>query len=179
MAPYINGDNTCISEDFLVNISNGHAKAETARYFHRIDLLLRVQPLHTADGEEGPPPESATGTAPEMLVRRACPDQEVTTKIILAPVDGYLFRTDILDLQMQHSECVDTVVSFPAANQGGACGQPTLVQQQQASSPGFLDAAEPLGIVITILDREGHWLQEQKYAHLWDDSIAIDLSHDV
>ncbi|KAL4931037.1 uncharacterized protein BDV17DRAFT_256906 [Aspergillus undulatus] len=92
------------------------AKAETARYFHSIDLLLRVQP-HTTDEGEGPPLESAAGTALKSLVRRACPDQsEVTTKVVLAPVGGYLCRADILVLRMRHSECVDTVVSFASWN---------------------------------------------------------------
>ncbi|KAL4999222.1 ATP-grasp domain-containing protein [Aspergillus recurvatus] len=225
MAPYINGDDTYVSEDFLVNLLDDHvvskvhcrwriadqpAKAEAARYFHSIDLLLRVQP-HTTDEGEGPPLESATGTALETLVRSACPDQ---SEVILAPVDGYLCRADVLDLRMRHSECVDTVVSFASWNRRlpgfsrhdrrtllplllSSPGAIVILPQKLAAykvalvagrhryksgryrAQGFLDAARALGIAITILDREGHWLQEQTYAHLRDDFIAVDLSHDA
>ncbi|KAF7588773.1 hypothetical protein BBP40_005239 [Aspergillus hancockii] len=103
MTPEINGDDIHVSEDFLVNPSDDHgmsrincrwriagrpAKAETVRYFHSLDLLLSVQPLYR-DGTERTLPKSATGTALETLARRVCIDQSViTTKVILAPVDG-------------------------------------------------------------------------------------------
>ncbi|KAL6365732.1 hypothetical protein LRP88_01733 [Fusarium phalaenopsidis] len=41
---------------------------------------------------------------------------------------------------------------------------------------GFLEAAQSLGIAITVLDAPGHWLEDDKYAHLRDDFIAMDLS---
>ncbi|KAF4438149.1 ATP-grasp fold [Fusarium austroafricanum] len=41
---------------------------------------------------------------------------------------------------------------------------------------GFLEAAHSLGIAITVIDAPGHWLEDEKYAHLRDDFIAMDLS---
>jgi hypothetical protein len=89
MALYINGDDTYVSEEFLVDLLDDHsmsnihccwsnigrpAKAEIVRYLHSLDLLLSVQHLLKEDGTDGTLPESATGTALEKLARRVCTD---------------------------------------------------------------------------------------------------------
>ncbi|KAI9713356.1 MAG: hypothetical protein M1828_001449 [Chrysothrix sp. TS-e1954] len=65
----------------------------------------------------------ATGTALEVLVKSICCREnnsggktKAELKVILAPHDGYLCRSDILNLRMKHSEYVDAVVSFGSWN---------------------------------------------------------------
>ena len=44
-------------------------------------------------------------------------------------------------------------------------------------SQGYFEAAQALGISIIVFDVPGHWLEGEKYAHLRDEFIAIDLSN--
>lgn len=91
------------------------------RYFYVLDLLLKVLPISKENGEDESLLADATGSALETLVRKISIDQtvrrtEIAVKVILAPVDGYLCRSDILDVRMRHSEFVDTVISFGTWN---------------------------------------------------------------
>lgn len=43
---------------------------------------------------------------------------------------------------------------------------------------GPYEAAQALGISVIIVDRPGHWLQEEKYSHLRDEFVAIDITID-
>ncbi|KAH8131305.1 hypothetical protein LI328DRAFT_161136 [Trichoderma asperelloides] len=45
------------------------------------------------------------------------------------------------------------------------------------NSSGFFQAAQALGISIVVFDEQGHWLEGEKYAHLREDFIAIDMSN--
>ncbi|KAM0254480.1 hypothetical protein ACHAQJ_006762 [Trichoderma viride] len=191
---------------------------------------------------------NASGTAIETLVRHIWPlgrysanETEVVIKVILAPRDGYVCRSDILDIRMQHSEYVDTVISFSTwdkylpslPSQGRTLLLPLmlsatgalLVKQSELppsetlrllqqdldmrlsfnwilptraaprrvaviggrlmpdpksgihNSSGFFHAAQALGISIVVFDEPGHWLEGEKYAHLREDFVAIDLSN--
>ncbi|PGG97400.1 hypothetical protein AJ79_09212 [Helicocarpus griseus UAMH5409] len=133
MIAKINGDEDFIAEDFLVKISDDQApvkvschwslsKSQTDKdvppYFHSIDLLLSVLTTWTHDADEKKLLHipDATGTVLENLVRRIQrldSTAEAAIKVILVPRDGYVCRSDILDLRMRHSEFVDTVISFP------------------------------------------------------------------
>ncbi|KAK2821812.1 hypothetical protein FQN49_007649 [Arthroderma sp. PD_2] len=137
MVTYTNGDRSYVSEDFLIKTSDSQAPATKVhcrwsisepivngtalRYFHSLDLLLSIHPTTSCrnDTEVRPYLPDATGTALEILVRRVCYTDEglakrteVATKVLLALGDGYLCRSDILDVRMRHSEFVDAVISF-------------------------------------------------------------------
>ncbi|KAH8805420.1 hypothetical protein F5884DRAFT_736462 [Xylogone sp. PMI_703] len=129
-------DGAFVSEVFLVNTFDSHAPAkvfclwricrsptdgDTSRYFRSLDLLLNILPASAHDGsvEEYLKIPNATGTALETLVRGTygaiqglANKAEIATKVILAPRDGYLCRSDILDMRMRHSPYVDAVISF-------------------------------------------------------------------
>ncbi|KAF2713297.1 glutathione synthetase ATP-binding domain-like protein [Pleomassaria siparia CBS 279.74] len=43
-------------------------------------------------------------------------------------------------------------------------------------SRGFFEAAQALGISLIVFDEPGHWLESEKYAHLREDFIPMDMS---
>ena len=209
-------------------------------------MLLNVlsTSAHDEGEEQGLHIPDATGTALENLVRRIQgldKKTEVAVKVLLVSRDGYVCRSDILDLRMRHSESVDSVISFstwdkylPAFSAHDESTLLSLLQsspgaivakQSQSShyeilkllqrdlemrlsfdwilptkpaarsvavvagrpmcepkrgiywSQGFFEAAQALGISIIVFDEPGHWLEGERYAHLRDEFIAIDLSN--
>ncbi|KAJ5496622.1 hypothetical protein N7463_008609 [Penicillium fimorum] len=230
-------------------ISNSSNDEDASQYFHSLDLLLSVLPKSTNGDctEEFLNISDATGTALEALARHTCftiqglvEGTEIATKVLLAPGDGYLCRTDILDVRMRHSEFVDAVISFSSRErhlraipaQAKASLLPLLLSSPGAlvakqshlskyetlkllqkdlkmrlsfdwvlptkvaarrvaviggrpmydatrgmyGSQGFFEAAKALDISMIVFDKPGHWLEGEKYAHLRDDFIAIDMS---
>lgn len=91
-------------------------------YFGSLDLLLSVDTAFTHQNDvvtESSIPD-ATGTALEKLVRQIQKLRhgiEVPVKIILAPHEGYVCRSDILSLRIGQSEFVESVVSFSSWNE--------------------------------------------------------------
>lgn len=208
--------------------------------------MLSVPSTPTHDDSEGKGLHipDATGTTLVNIVRRIHGmdnKTEVAVKVILVPRDGYVCRSDILDLRMRHSEFVDTVISFsawdrhlPAISSHNKSTLLTLLRSSPGAiiakrpqstnyetlkllqkdlemrlsfdwilptkpaartvavvagrpmrepergiywSQGYFEAAQALGISIIVFDESGHWLEGEKYAHLRDDFIAIDMSN--
>lgn len=126
---------------------------DALHYFHCLDLLLSIVPISCADAgrednKSGGLTPYATGTALENLVRTCCKirasasnEVEVATKVILVPRDGFLCRSDILELRMRHSEFVDSVIPFSTPGSRfspiTALGKRTLLALL-SSSPGAL-----------------------------------------
>lgn len=99
--------------------SGSPLEEDARRYFHAADLLLSIVPASAQDECQHLP--DATGTPLETLVRSiwgAIQDQDTTleaaVEVILVPHDGYLCRSDILDMRVRHSEFVDAVIPFAA-----------------------------------------------------------------
>ncbi|KAE9363951.1 glutathione synthetase ATP-binding domain-like protein [Stipitochalara longipes BDJ] len=224
-------------------ISQSSGDEDVSRYFSSLDLLLNVLPTPT---DEGLDITDATGTVLETLVRRTCfavqgkaNTQAAVIKVLLVARDGYLCRSDILNMRMRHAELVDKVISFAAWGSHllspSADDKPNLVQLLQSSpgallakqstldhhetlerlqedlemrlsfdwvlptkptarqvavvsgrpmcdpkqgmygSQGFFEAAQALGISLIVIDEPGHWLEGEKYAHLRDEFIAMDM----
>ncbi|GBF62883.1 fumipyrrole biosynthesis protein C [Trichophyton mentagrophytes] len=100
----------------------------------------------------------ATGTVLENLVHACYKVQkasginqvEQAVKVILVPSNGYLCRTDVLELRMRNSAFVGSVIRFPAPSDGhfslvaaaetGKCNFLTLL----SSAPGALLAKQSL-----------------------------------
>ncbi|KAF8863270.1 hypothetical protein BDZ45DRAFT_722677 [Acephala macrosclerotiorum] len=143
----INGDEDFVSEVFLVKICDGQGDGASSPYFHSLDLLLSVLPTlaNGAVAEERLKIPNASGTNLETLVRctyGACRGltnkTEVAAKVILAPRDGYLCRSDILDVRMRHSEFFDKVISFPT------CDKSTLLPLLLSSPAALLSKQQSL-----------------------------------
>lgn len=95
-------------------------------YFYTADLFLRLlsTPESELRAEAGRKVSDATGTSLETLVRstlegtQGLADQtDVIAKVILSPRNGYLCRSNILELRMRHSPFVDMVVPFSSWGQ--------------------------------------------------------------
>ncbi|KAL7931303.1 hypothetical protein V8C35DRAFT_310052 [Trichoderma chlorosporum] len=215
-------------------------------YYQALDVLMRISADTPSDNKNKSP---ACGAIVDLL--SACfkkkilndqEDNEVAIKVILVPKQGYLCRSDILELRMKDSDYIDSIVSFsapdgylysPAAKSAeslltllesspGAlilkpwrekraeifnlmeddlCNrlsfswildkrpQPRTValvdgrskfdmEQQLFAHRGTFTAAQALGISVVVLDRPGHWLQDDAYSHLRDQFIAVDMTID-
>lgn len=58
-------------------------------------------------------------------------------------------------------------------------GRPPLdMKRGSYACQGPFDAARALGISITVLDHPGHWLQDDRYAHLRNEFVPIDMTSD-
>ena len=93
------------------------AEEDQPRCFRSLDLLLSVLPVskQIENEEEGLRTIDATGTALEKLVRPIQGldnKEEVVVKVILASREGYLCRSNILDMRMRHSELIEGVITF-------------------------------------------------------------------
>lgn len=233
-----------------VKISVRWSISGSSLYFQSLDLLLRLFPISARDEdlEERINIPNASGTALETLVRRiwhlrqlSVHKTDVAIKVILAPRGGYVCRSDILDVRMQHSDYVDNVISLstwdkclpsvlsnnrallvplmssatgallvkqsrlptsetlkllqqdldmrlsfnwilptrPAARRVAVVGGRPMPDPKSGihNSSGFFQAAQALGISIVVFDEQGHWLEGERYAHLREDFIAIDMSN--
>lgn len=96
------------------NLSASAAGPEAPLYYHSVNLLLS-RSLTTNPDEA----LDASGTALETIVRHGWPCRptlvdgaEVAIKAILAPREGYVSRSDIVQVRMQHSEYVESVISL-------------------------------------------------------------------
>ncbi|KAF5551125.1 carnosine synthase 1 [Fusarium phyllophilum] len=49
--------------------------------------------------------------------------------------------------------------------------------QDMYGSRGFFEAAQALGISLTVLDEPNHWLKKEKYSHLRQEFIPVDMSN--
>ncbi|KAI1841259.1 hypothetical protein JX266_012571 [Neoarthrinium moseri] len=117
-----------VSEEFLIDLdgikgpftvsgcwrfSNPWEDTEVTQYYRCLDLLLNIVPPSDVNASS---PRNATGTGLETIVRACCAGQaptssfEATLKVVLVPHNGYLCRSDILDIRMQHSEHADSVI---------------------------------------------------------------------
>lgn len=96
---------------------------EGPQHFRCLDLFLSVSSTACDDGDidnytENPSLPHITDTALGALVRASCMGRvfdgkiEVTAKVIIVPQDGFLCRSDILQLRMKHCELVDSIVPF-------------------------------------------------------------------
>lgn len=81
-------------------------------------------------------------------------------------------------------EDLETRLSFqwvltkkPAAYRVGMVAARYMCDPQQLSyrAKGYFEAARSLGISVTVLDKTGHWLEDEKYRHLRERFIAVDL----
>ncbi|KAF2720990.1 glutathione synthetase ATP-binding domain-like protein [Polychaeton citri CBS 116435] len=256
------------SEDFLVDdhgskaptrvscrwrFSNTGTNVYALRQFHCLDLLITIIPKYCASDEcKGHGNEevfpNATGTALERLVNSISTSRpratgiEIATKVVLVPRNGYLCRSDILELRVQHSDYVDSFVRFPSANSyfpavthskrdllnilSSSPGTmlmkqvPTTlcdtfelleedlgrrlsldwvlpskpperrvalvggrykydIKQGSFGHKGTFDAAHSLGISVVVVDKPGHWLQEDDYSDLREEFIAVDMTDDT
>ncbi|XPT00037.1 hypothetical protein M3J09_009199 [Ascochyta lentis] len=253
-----------VTEIFLVEIPENHVpvkvsakwkvsepttRPDATRYFRSIDLLLRLMPAVTdhvdVDNVQINPDasESALGT----FVRHIWPlgyssvnRTDVVVKVVLATCGGYVCRSDILKIRMQHSQYVDTVIPFSAWDECLpvlTCNKKKALLPLLLSSAGallvkrsqlpdsetlellqhdlhlrlsfdwilrikptarrvavvggrpmpdpksglygssvFFEAAQALGVSLVVFDAPGHWLQDQRYAYLREDFIAMDMS---
>ncbi|KAL2074708.1 hypothetical protein VTL71DRAFT_8487 [Oculimacula yallundae] len=67
----------------------------------------------------------------------------------------------------------------PVARKVGVVGGRSMCDKKQGmyGSQGFFEAAQALGVSIIVFDEPGHWLQDESYAHLRDEFIAMDMSN--
>ena len=119
---------------------------DPSRDFYSLDLLLSILPtsVRGEDAKDDLHIPDATDTALAKLIphiQALETKTEVALKIILVPRDGYVCRSDILELRMRHSELIHSVISFatwdkhfPAPT---ICDQSTLLTLLP-SSPGAL-----------------------------------------
>ncbi|KAF3483824.1 uncharacterized protein GIQ15_03148 [Arthroderma uncinatum] len=138
------GDKALAAETFLVKIPGSKALAKVScrwrlstpttgadadapQYFQSLDLLMEIVPISCInepceDRKNGGLIPYATGTTLETLVRACCTIQasvnqvKAAAKVILVPRNGYLCRSDILELRMRHSQFVGSVIRFPGSN---------------------------------------------------------------
>ena len=122
------------------------ATGDQPRYFHSLDILLSILPVSKLKAKEDQSLDikNASGTAVQDLVRviqRLESKTEVAAKVVLATRDGYLCRSDILELRMRHSKFIDKVVTFSTWNSYlpafSACDTSTLLSFLP-SSPGAI-----------------------------------------
>ncbi|EFR02828.1 hypothetical protein MGYG_05828 [Nannizzia gypsea CBS 118893] len=166
-------DKAFVSEAFLANIPGSKALAkvscrwrlsepatgvDTQKYFHSLDLLMRMEVVHYENNTNGSFVSYATGTAMENLVHACYKMQEASktnqtemaVKVITVPHDGYLCRSDIIELRMRDSASVGSVVRFPASS-GGHFSSMDVTQRNKSnlltllsSAPGALLAKQTL-----------------------------------
>ncbi|KDB20057.1 hypothetical protein H109_07974 [Trichophyton interdigitale MR816] len=167
------GDTPFAYEAFLVNVPGSKAVAKVSchwrlpepvgnvdgqRYFYSLDLLMLIEIVACGNNINEIVVPYATGTVLENLVHACYKVQEASginqveqaVKVILVPSNGYLYRTDVLELRMQNSAFVGSVIRFPAPSDGhfslvaaaetGKCNFLTLL----SSAPGALLAKQSL-----------------------------------
>ncbi|KAM5446300.1 hypothetical protein MaudCBS49596_006709 [Microsporum audouinii] len=136
-----NGGKEFASESYLVSIPSRKALAKVScrwglskpsacvdaqRYFHSVDLLMLIEIIQCENNTNESYVPHATGTALENLVHACYKMQEASNtnqtemvvKVILVPHNGYLCRSDILELRMRNSTFVGSVVRFPTPSDG-------------------------------------------------------------
>lgn len=82
------------------------------------------------------------------------------------------------DLEMRLS--FDFIIpNKPTARRVAVVGGRTMGDTKRGihGSQGFFEAAQALGISIIVFDKPGHWLEDEKYGHLREDFIAVDMSN--
>ncbi|TPX20297.1 hypothetical protein DIZ76_016185 [Coccidioides immitis] len=263
------GDEAFVSEAFLVDVPSSKALAKVScrwrlsasttdvdarQYFHSLDLLMGIVLISRTnepceDNKNGDLIPYATGTALENLVHACCTirasvDQiEVAAKVILVSRNGYMCRSDILELRMRDSAFVGSVIRFPtsdgyfspitahgersllallssapgallvkrsptsyyealdliegelrvrlsfdwvlptkaAVRKVAVIGGRPMFDRQKGSfgHQGTFEAALALGISVVVVDRPGHWLEEETYSYLRDDFIPVDVTDDA
>ncbi|KAF3893896.1 Carnosine synthase 1 [Trichophyton interdigitale] len=167
------GDTPFAYEAFLVNVPGSKAVAKVSchwrlpepvgnvdgqRYFYSLDLLMLIEIVACGNNINEIVVPYATGTVLENLVHACYKVQkasginqvEQAVKVILVPSNGYLCRTDVLELRMRNSAFVGSVIRFPAPSDGhfslvaaaetGKCNFLTLL----SSAPGALLAKQSL-----------------------------------
>lgn len=59
-------------------------------------------------------------------------------------------------------------------------GRPPFdLEKGSYGSQGSFNAAKALGMSIIVLDRPGHWLQDERYSHLRNEFLPIDMDDEV
>ncbi|KAI0536340.1 hypothetical protein GGR58DRAFT_475716 [Xylaria digitata] len=95
---------------------------------------------------------------------------------------SYLDALEVLDMEVKTRLSFDWVLpTQPAASTVAIVGGRPLYDMERGSygSRGPFEAARALGISLIVLDRPGHWLEEEKYSYLRQDFVAIDVSDDT
>jgi biotin carboxylase len=86
---------------------------------------------------------------------------------------------DLLQKDLEKRLSFDWILpNKPAARRMAVVGGRSIGDEKSGmhGSQGFFQAAQSLGIEIVVIDDPGHWLAAEKYAHLRDDFIGIDMS---
>ena len=133
------------------------ADVDDLQYFHSLDLVVNIVPTLSKDTQGGEDGDGeccipvAKSTVLETFVHKCCAirpsskEFEVAAKVVIVPHEGFLCRTDILELRMRDSDFVDSVIQFSSLDGHfpsiGNQDQKSLLQLL-SSSPGALVAKQ-------------------------------------
>ncbi|KAI1119806.1 hypothetical protein F5Y10DRAFT_259598 [Nemania abortiva] len=95
---------------------------------------------------------------------------------------SYLDVLEMLEMEVKNRLSFNWVLpTQPAACTVAVVGGRPLYDMERGSygSRGPFEAAQALGISLIVLDRSGHWLEEERYSYLRQDFVAIDVSDDT
>lgn len=122
-------------------------------------------------------PAVSQGTVTSLVeLLHSCPGA-VLLKAEAEPLDAQ--SSQKLDQDLQRRLSFNWILpERPASRRMAMIGGRAMFDARKLSfcSQGPLQAAEALGIQVAVVDRTGHWLQDEAYSHLREEFIAIDMS---
>lgn len=143
------------------------------RHSDHVDSIVKFQSLYDQLSAVAPKDDkfllNVLSSSPGALLLKRTPNPQ-------------LGSLGMLEADLRNRLCFDWLLpNKPIARRVAVIGGRPLFDWDRGSygSRGPFEAALGLGISLTILDRPGHWLEGETYAHLRDNFIAIDVANEA